>query len=304
MSPRTRAWLEMHVCVVLWGFTAILGKLITLQALPLVWWRMTFVTAALLFVRPFWRGVASLSTRSIAILAGTGVLLALHWVTFYAAVKLANASVAATCIALTPVAIAFIDPWVGRRPFDFRELWFGLAVLPGVVLVVGGTPTEMQAGILVGVASALFVALVSCLNKRFAAGASALGVTGIEMAAGVVFLPLCVPLGAALLLSSEPLFVLPAAHDIGLLAALAFGCTLLPFALSLVALRELSAFDSALATNLEPVYTILLAIPIFGEQLELGVRFYAGAAIVLAVVFMHPFLGRSGLAAKSRQLAR
>jgi drug/metabolite transporter (DMT)-like permease len=187
------------------------------------------------------------------------------------------------------VVIALIDPWIARRRFDLRELWFGLAAIPGVVLVVGGTPTPMHAGILVGLASMLFVALLSCLNKRFAATAPALAATGIEMAAGVVFLPLCAPF----LPGSEHLFAWPAAADLGWLVALAFVCTLLPFALSLVALRQLSAFESALANNLEPVYTILLAIAIFGEQHELGARFYVGTALVLAVVFAHPLAARS-----------
>jgi drug/metabolite transporter (DMT)-like permease len=289
MSPRTRAWLEMHLCVLLWGFTGILGKLITLEALPLVWWRVVLVTAALILARPFWVGLSQLSVRSAAILAGNGVVLALHWVTFYGSIKLSNASVAATCMALTPVVIALIDPWIARRPLDVRELWFGLAAIPGVVLVVGGTPTPMHAGIAAGVASMLFVALLSCLNKRFAAGAPALAVTGIEMAAGVVFLPLCAPF----LPGSERLFAWPAPADLGWLTALALACTLLPFALSLVALRELNAFESALATNLEPVYTLVLAIPIFGEQHELGARFYGGAVLVLAVVFAHPLAARS-----------
>jgi drug/metabolite transporter (DMT)-like permease len=289
MSPRTRAWLEMHLCVLLWGFTGILGKLITLEALPLVWWRVVLVTATLVLARRFWAGLSQLSLRTAAILAGNGVVLALHWVTFYGAIKLANASVAATCMALMPVVIALIDPWVARRRFDLRELWFGLAAIPGVVLVVGGTPTTMHAGILVGLASMLFVALLSCLNKRFAASAPALAATGIEMAAGVVFLPLCAPF----LPGSEHLFAWPAAADLGWLAALAFVCTLLPFALSLVALRQLGAFEAALANNLEPVYTILLASAIFGEQHELGARFYVGTALVLAVVFAHPLAARS-----------
>jgi drug/metabolite transporter (DMT)-like permease len=169
------------------------------------------VTAALLPARRFWAGLAQLSARSVAILAGNGVVLALHWVTFYGAIKLSNASVAATCMALTPVVIAFLDPCIARRPFDMRELWFGLAAIPGVVLVVGGTPTPMHAGIGVGLASMLFVALLSCLNKRFAAGAPALAVTGIEMAAGVVFLPLC----AQFLPGSERLFAWPAPADLG-----------------------------------------------------------------------------------------
>ena len=288
MTAAQRAQLQIHFCVLLWGFTAILGKLISLAALPLVWWRMLIVTGVLLLVRRFWRGVVALSPGSVAIFAGTGVLLSLHWVTFYASIKLANASVAATCMALTPVMIALIEPLIARRPFDMRELLFGVAVIPGVALVAGGTPAGMRLGVGVGVLSAAFIAVVSCLHKRFAAEASALAVTGIEMAAGVVFLPLLGPL-----LGGTSIFVPPGQRDVLFLLALAFGCTLLPYVLSLVALRRLSAFASALAVNLEPIYTIVLAMLFFDEQHELSLGFYAGAAVLVGVVFSHPLLTRA-----------
>ncbi len=141
-AARTRAWLQLHFCVVLWGFTAIFGRLISLPALPLVWWRMTLVGVALLAIPMFWRGVRGLSARQLAIYAGIGVLVALHWLTFYGSIKLSNASVGATCMALMSVLMAFIEPLIVRRKFDPRELLFGLAVIPGVLLVIGGTPSR------------------------------------------------------------------------------------------------------------------------------------------------------------------
>src|SRR6187549_3983306 len=105
MTAANKALLQIHFCVVLWGFTAILGKLITLPALQLVWWRMLLVTGALLFVPRFWSGVRQLSPRLLAIYAGIGVLVALHWLTFYASIKLSNASVAVTCLAVAPLFI-------------------------------------------------------------------------------------------------------------------------------------------------------------------------------------------------------
>ena len=140
MLPSTRALLQIHFCVVLWGFTAILGKLITLGALQLVWWRMLLVCAALLLVKRFWVGLKPLPPKLIATYAGIGVLVALHWLTFYGSVKLANASVAATCMALTPIFISFVEPYLARRKFDSSEVIFGIAAIPGVALVVGGTP--------------------------------------------------------------------------------------------------------------------------------------------------------------------
>jgi drug/metabolite transporter (DMT)-like permease len=286
-SAQMRAWLQMHVCVLCWGFTGILGRLITLDALPLVWQRMVIVAGVLLLVPGFWAGLRRMSLRTAAIVAGIGVLLSLHWVTFYLSIRLANASVAATCMALTPVVIALVEPLISRRRFDVRELLFGLAVVPGVGLVAGGTPDAMRMGVVVGALSAVIIGVVSCLNKRFAVTQPALAVTGIEMAAGVLFLPLIAPF-----LESQPLLIWPGRADLLWLLLLAFGCTLLPYALALVALRQLSAFGSALAVNLEPVYTIVLAILLFGEQHELGLGFYAGATILLAVVFSQPLLMR------------
>lgn len=284
MPPATRALLQIHFCVVLWGFTAILGKLITLGALQLVWWRMVLVSGALLLVKRFWDGLRALPGKLIAIYAGIGVIVALHWLTFYGSVKLANASVAATCMALTPIFISFVEPYLAKRKFDSSELLFGIAAVPGVALVVGGTPLEMRIGILVGAISAFFVSIFSSLNKRFIANSPALTITGIEMAAGAAFLTLVaivVPLDA-------PLLKLPSPNDAWLLAALAMGCTLFPFALSLVALRQISAFSASLAVNLEPIYAIVLAIILLGEQRELAPSFYAGVAIILIVVFLHP----------------
>jgi drug/metabolite transporter (DMT)-like permease len=282
-AARTRAWLQLHFCVVLWGFTAIFGRLISLPALPLVWWRMTLVGTALLAVPMFWRGVRGLSVRQIAIYAGIGVLVALHWLTFYGSIKLSNASVGATCMALMSVLMAFIEPLIVRRKFDPRELLFGLAVIPGVLLVIGGTPSEMRLGIAVGVLSVTILCIFGALNKRYISRAEALTVTGIEMISGALFLTCLGPL----LLGGYVMFTMPSPQDSWFLLALALGCTLLPFTLGLVAMRHLSAFSTALALNLEPVYAIVLAILLLNEQRELAWPFYLGVAIILGVVLLH-----------------
>lgn len=266
----------MHFCVILWGFTAILGKMITLPALPLVWLRMVIVTVALLLFPGFWKGLIRMRLRTTVIFIGIGFLVTAHWLTFYGSIKLANASVAATCMGLTPVFISLIEPLLLRRPLDLREVLFGIASLPGVALVVGGTPTGMRVGIAVGILAALFGALFSILNKRFLHhGGGAITVSGLEMAAGAVCLTFISP------------WVLPSRHDALLLFVLAIGCTLVPFALWLVALRHLSTFSSSLAVNMEPVYAIVLAIALLGEQRELTIGFYVGVAIIMTTVFGH-----------------
>ena len=137
----------------------ILGKLISLSALPLVWWRMLIVVVALAFLPRVWRGLRAMPAKLILAYCGIGVIVALHWLTFYGAIKLSNASVAVTCIALAPAFTSVIEPWLTRRPFSWRELAFGVAVLPGVALVVGGIPDGMRLGVLVGALSALLVAV-------------------------------------------------------------------------------------------------------------------------------------------------
>jgi len=177
MSSTRKAQWQIHFCVLLWGFTAILGKLITLPALSLVWWRMLLVSLALLAVPRVWRGLAALTRPLFASYAGVGILVALHWLTFYGAIKLSNASVAVTCIALGPVFLALVEPWISGRRFNPGELLLGIAVVPGVALVVGGVPSGMHWGIVIGVVSALLVAIFGALNKHLVERADALTVT-------------------------------------------------------------------------------------------------------------------------------
>lgn len=288
MSPTSKAQLQIHFCVLLWGFTAIFGRLITLPALALVLWRMLIVVAVLALLPSVWRSLRAMPPRLITAYAGIGLLVALHWLTFYAAIKLANASVGATCMAVGPVFLAIVEPLIARSRFDPRELVLGLLVIPGVVLVVGGVPQTMQLGLAIGIVSALLVALFSALNKRLVEHADPLTVTGIELGAGAMLLVALAPF----LPHDGPMFPLPDLHDGLLLLALAIGCTLLPYSLALKALRQLSAYSVQLATNLEPVYAILLAIPLLGEQRELSPSFYAGVAVILLSVLVHPLVAR------------
>jgi len=288
--PERKALLQIHFCVLLWGFTAILGKLISLPALELVWWRMLIVVVVLLAWPPLWRELRAAEPRTLLVFAGIGVVVALHWLTFYGAIKLANASVAATCMAVGPLFLAVLEPWIVRRPFDARELVVGLVALPGVVLVVGGTPAGMQFGLVVGVVSALLVAVFGALNKRYVERGSPLLVVGVELAAGTAFLTV-----VALAWRGEgPWLAVPGPRDAWLLATLSLACTLLPFTLVMHALRRTSAFTAQLAVSLEPVYAILLAIVLLGEQRELAPSFYLGVAVILGAVFGHTWIKLRG----------
>jgi drug/metabolite transporter (DMT)-like permease len=155
----------------------------------------------------------------------------------------------------------------------------------------------MRIGLAVGVLSALFVAFFSALNKRLIDKADSLTVTCIELGTGTLFLTVLAPFMAT------PAFVLPDLHDCVLMLVLAYGCTLLPFAMALAALRHLSAFATQMVTNLEPVYAIVLAIPLLGEQRELGWAFYVGVAVIIGAVFAHPLLHKGEAAGPSDLVA-
>src|SRR3546814_310733 len=191
MTDSRKAFLQIQFCVLLWGFTAILGKTITLPALPLTWWRMVLVVAALACVPRVWRGLRAMSPRLRWAYAGIGVLVALHWLTFYGSIKLANASVGATCMALATVFTALLEPRLAGRGFSRRELLLGIAVLPGVALVVGGVPDGMRLGIAFGALSALFVALFGSLNKRLVERADPMTLRSEERRVGNEWVSTC-----------------------------------------------------------------------------------------------------------------
>ncbi|MFT4045126.1 MAG: DMT family transporter [Solimonas sp.] len=288
MSPSLKAPLQIHFCVLLWGFTPILGKAIAMPALALVTWRMLLVAAILLLLPRVWRGLAAMPARLLRAYAAIGVIVSLHWFTFYAAIKLANASVAATCLAFAPVFLALIEPFIAQRRPDLRELVVALVAMPGVALVGGGLPQGMYTGFAVGVLSALLVAVFGSFNKRYVEQADSVVVTTIELGVGGLFLALLAPLFGGW----GQLVDVPASRDVLLLLVLVVFCTLAPFTIYLLALRKLSAFAAQLSVNLEPLYAIILAALLFGEQRELGVSFYFGAAILLASVLIHPWLAQ------------
>jgi len=290
MNPHRRALLQIHACVVLWGITAILGKLITLPAMALVWWRLLLVTAALACFPRVWRALRDMPPRLMLVYAGIGCVVAVHWLAFYGSVKYANASVAATTMALAPVVVALIEPWITGARFERHNLLLGILMVPGVALVIGGIPHAMHAGFWMGVASAALAALFSSLNKRFLSEHDAMAVTWLELGAGFLLVAAVAPLFATMAAPAGAWWVVPNLRDGALLLTLAILCTLIPFAVSLAALRHLSAFTAQLAINLEPVYAICIAVVFLGEARELDAAFFVGVAIVLAAVFGHGWL--------------
>jgi drug/metabolite transporter (DMT)-like permease len=276
-------YLQIHFCVLLWGFTAILGKMITLDAVGLVFWRVLIVSLCLLFWPGVWRQIAGMSRRDLRLAIANGLIITVHWLFFYGSIKAANASVAATCIALAPVFLSIIEPLRQRQRFAPGNLLIAAAAVPGVGLVVGGIPTGMIAGLVLGIFAALFVSVFSLIGKGLAQRVPALALTTVQMVTGTLALGIAIP--AWPVLGAD--FRIPAGQDVQWLVVLAICCTLIPFALTMRVLRKLSAFSVQLAVNLEPVYSIALAILLLGEAHDLQWPFFAGVALILGSVVWH-----------------
>ena len=301
MHAENRAYLELHLAIILWGFTAILGDLIQLSALQLVWWRVLLTSLSLLPLIRLASFVREVPRRTILRFAGIGILIGLHWVCFYGSIKLANASVSLICMATTSFFVSLLEPLFLRTRFRWLELGLGLLIIPGIMLIVDGTAASMNAGIWVGLLSALLAAAFTALNKKYINDIDPARITFIEMTSAWLFL--C-PVVLIIQWSTEPTSVFwPSPKDWVYLIVLALLCTTLAQWLALRALRHLSAFVSTLSINLEPVYGIAMAWFLLDDAQELGPKFLLGGGLILFVIFSYPVIRRVLRQQKKRRAA-
>ena len=288
LTDKQRSYLYLHGCVLIWGFTAILGKLISLQALSLVWWRVLICCITLLLIIPR-RQWGNLNRPMRTRLLGIGVIVGLHWLCFYGAIKIANASVAVASMATISFFAAFAEPFFLRQKIKWYELALGIFVLPGMALVVGNIDWTMRLGFAVGVLGALLAAVFSAMNKKIIDDnpPPPLVMSLVELSGGLLVTSLLLPF----FWWNNPALVLwPQSSDWLWLGILTWVCTLLPYYLTLLAMRHISSFATNLTINLEPVYGVILAALIFREDKTLDPNFYLGVVIILLAVFSHPFL--------------
>ena len=292
-----RSWLELHLAVLLWGFTAILGKVIALPAISIVWWRVLLTSLGLLLLVKIGRIFKSMDRKHLLIFSGIGVLVALHWLCFYGSIKLANASIALVCMATASFFTSLLEPWLLGYKARLHELVLGVLIIPGMVFVFQGVDMAYYEGIVVGLLAAFLAALFGTLNKKYLARHAPIHITYIEIVSSTLFLSILLILSGSL---GEFPAMKPGSMDIFYLLLLAFACTILPFTISLRALRHISAFGSALTINLEPVYGIILAWLILKEHHELNTSFYLGVVVIISTIFINPFVHRKYVGSKKR----
>ena len=284
-----REWVYLHLAVLLYGLTGILGRLISLDEVSLVWWRMTITLCSLFALPGILNKARSLPPKARKQALGIGFIVALHWLSFFGAIKLSNVSVTLSCIASVAFFTSLIEPLLLRRPYRWRESLFGLTTVGGLSMIYGFVGHHMYAGMLMALFSALLAAIFGTLNKHMVERHDVYAVTLYEFISGVGLMSLVT--GA--MRWQDPHYTwLPQGWDWLWLLILALACTTLAFILTMHALRKLSAFATALVINLEPVYSILLAAAIFYEHKELNAGFYLGALVIVGAVLAHGVMSK------------
>jgi len=272
-----KAFIQLHIAVLLAGLTGVLGKIITLNEGLLVWYRLLLTAVALWMIYLVRRPSSSIAARDIVRIFGIGAIAAMHWVAFYGSIKYSNVSVGLLCFSAVGFFTALIEPLVLRHRVDYVELLLGLMVIAGIFLIFQVNPSY-KTGIVIGLVSSLLGSLFPVLNKRILQRVPAGTVTLYELTGGFLFLSVLLPFYLKLAPASK---LLPDWKDwIGLLV-LSLACTVLAFNLSMNALKKLSAFTVNLSYNLEPVYGIILAFILFREDKYMHGGFYTGFALII-----------------------
>ena len=279
----------MHITTFLWGLTAILGKLISISELPLVWYRVLIVSVVMLFIPKIIENIKTLSFKKISTIGGIGIILTLHWVAWYGAVKFANASVAVSCIALISFFISVLEPIITKNAFNKSNLFFGIIVIPGILLINQSLDINLKFGFWLGILAAILAAFFSIYNKKYTQEIEPNSITFIQMLSGFLFLSFCLPF---YLHFTKQLFPIPTSKDFILLMILSVVCTIIPYNLFLRALKATNAFTTSLINNLEPVYGVILAAIFLHENEQLNWKFYIGSVIIVSAVFLHAMFDR------------
>ena len=275
-----KAFLQLHVAVLLAGFTAILGKLILLNEGYLTIYRV--VLSAVMLGAFLWykKKLKMLPWKDVAKLFAVGAIISLHWVTFYGSIKYSNVSVSVTCLSSIGFFTSIFEPIVMRRRMDIVEVVLGMLAIAGVYLIFNFYP-EYKTGIIFGIVSAMLACLFPVFNKEFLNRFSPYTITFYEMTGGALALCLILPFYFRFFPAD---YYIPTATDWLWLLILAGGCTVFAFGLSLNSLKHISAFTTNLTYNFEPIYSIILAFIIFKENKFLGPGFYYGFSLILLAV--------------------
>ena len=285
LNDNAKSYLQLHLIVFIWGFTAVLGRLISLDALPLVWFRMLF---AIVFVFGFLllkKTAFKISTKTFIQFLLAGLVIALHWFTFFRAIKVSNVSITLACLSTGAFFASLLEPILFGKKIVWYEVFFGLLAVVGLYIIFNVEVNYIE-GILLALTAAFLSALFSVINSKFVKEHDATLISFYELIGGVFFFSI-------FLLFTDSFnsgFFKMSTSDFVYMLILSSVCTAYAFVASTSVMKYLSPYTVMLTINLEPIYGIILAVIVFKDKETMSFEFYIGAAIILATVIINAIL--------------
>ncbi len=279
--------LLLHLIILVFGFTGILGKLIHLDAVEIVFHRVLIASVSLfVFMLILKRPLRVQSTSLFIGLCLTGLIVGAHWITFFKAVQLSTASFGVLCLSTTTLHVSWLEPLIMKRKFSWMEFGLSLIVVVGIFLVTDDFSGNQLKALIYGLVSALLAASFSVLNAKFAQTTAPSTITLYEMTLATVAISVLLLINGDLNLGLWDFRF----TDLLWLLFLGIVCTSIAFLLTVELVKKLGAFTVSLSINLEPVYAIILGILILNENQKLDVKFYLGSVLIIVVIFVNAIL--------------
>ncbi|MCK0132500.1 DMT family transporter [Flavobacteriaceae bacterium F08102] len=285
LNDKLKNYLHLHFIIFIWGFTAVLGRLISIEAISLVWYRVGIAVVLILGFILFKKLPLKVDRKTLGLFVFGGILIALHWITFFHAIKISNVSVALATMSTGALFVTLIQWLVYRKKIVLYELIFSLLAISGLLLIFNAA-THFFWGILVALVSSFLSASFSILNGRLIQKHPASVISFYELLFSVLTVTMILLYNGTLTGS----FFVMSATDWLYLGILASICTAYAFVASTYVLKNVSPFTMMLSINLEPIYGIILAILIFKDDEIMNENFYIGAAIILITVVLNGVL--------------
>jgi drug/metabolite transporter (DMT)-like permease len=287
----TTDYLKLHFIVLLWGFTAILGKLVSIPAVEMVFYRTLLAAIGMAAVMVIMKSSFRLSSSDFWKIFLTGFIVGAHWLTFFASGRIANASVSLVGFATGSLWTALLEPMAKGKKIKGLEVGLGLLVIAGLY-VVFAFDFQYPLGLFLGILSGLTMAIFAVINSKMVGHVNSYAITFYEMVGACVATALFFPFYKYYLSPDGELHLLPAWTDWIYIAAMAWACSVYAYVVALNLMKKISVFMISLTLNLEPVYGIILAVIVFGKSEQMSANFYLGTLIILSAVLSYPLLKR------------
>ncbi|SMG15486.1 EamA-like transporter family protein [Marivirga sericea] len=290
MTNEVKNYVQLHFIVLIWGLTAILGLLINISAVAVVFYRTLFATLILLFLLYFWKMSFKVGLKEFLKITGVGLIIGLHWILFFAAARVSTASVCLVGIATCSFWTSLIEPLMSSRKIKIYELALGVMVVIGLYIIFS-VEFQYLEGLIMAIFAAMLASVFTVLNGKLTHRHNHYVITFYEMMGAFIGSVLLIPV-YIYYFDTEVLNFIPLQWDWFYLIILAGICTVLAFSMSVKVQKVLSAFVVNLTVNLEPIYGIVLAFLIFGEEEKMSLGFYIGTGIILLSVLSYPMVNR------------